>query len=436
MLSGLRNIVAKEVKELIRDPRILLGIILVPLLMFPLMGFMIRTSQEATMEKMKNISVAVIDLDKGVFAQNLTDLLKFYGNLKVEMLSALNINDVASDVQDSNVTAVIVIPEDFSENLTNDRSAELNVYGVFRGGGIAEGGAFSTVNNLLQLFAQTLTNQTLEEERLDPEVVLEPVDISLKSIVKGEPVDMDPDTLFAVAMSQFFGFPFAIMMLIILAMQLAATSVASEKEEKTLETLLSLPISRFTLLIGKLTGSVVVAAVGALATIVGVSYYVGSFTFGAPTQMTVNLSEIGLAPELFGYVILGVSLFVSLLSALALAVVVSVFAEDVRGAQSLLGFVYLPLFIPMLVLMFTDINALPLTMRIVLLAIPFTHPMLAARAMITGDYLTAIWGIGYVTIFTLVILYVAARIFATEKILTMRLRLRRRKTREEQLLTV
>jgi ABC-2 type transport system permease protein len=134
---------------------------------------------------------------------------------------------------------------------------------------------------------------------------------------------------------------------------------------------------------------------------------------------------------LFGYAILGASLFVSLLSALALAVVVSVFAEDVRGAQSLLGFVYLPLFIPMIVLMFADINTLPLTIRIILLAIPFTHPMLAARAMTTGDYFTAIWGIGYVTIFTLVILYVAARIFATEKILTMRLRLRRRKIREE-----
>ena len=77
MLSELRNIVQKEVKELIRDPRILLGIILVPLLMFPLMGFMMRVSQEAAMESMKNISVAVIDLDKGVFAQNLTDILNF-----------------------------------------------------------------------------------------------------------------------------------------------------------------------------------------------------------------------------------------------------------------------------------------------------------------------------------------------------------------------
>jgi len=431
LLSGLRNIVAKEVKELIRDPRILLGIILVPLLMFPLMGFMIRTSQEAAMESMKNISVAVIDLDNDVFAQNLTDILKFYGNFKVETLNASSIDEVARDVQDSNVTAVIVIPEDFSENLTNGVRAELEAYGVFRGGGIAESGTFSAVNNLLQLFEQILIKQALKDASLDPDVVLDPVNISAKSIVKGEPVDMNPDALFAVVMSQFFGFPFAIMMLIILAMQLAATSVASEKEEKTLETLLSLPISRFTVLIGKLTGSVIVATLGAVATIVGVIYYVGSITFGSPTQMTVDLSAIGLAPGLFGYAILGASLFVSLLSALALAVVVSVFAEDVRGAQSLLGFVYLPLFIPMIVLMFADINTLPLTIRIILLAIPFTHPMLAARAMTTGDYFTAIWGIGYVTIFTLVILYVAARIFATEKILTMRLRLRRRKIREE-----
>jgi len=431
LLSGLRNVVAKEVKELIRDPRILLGIILVPLLMFPLMGFMIRISQEAATESMRNISVAIIDIDNDFFAQNLTDILKFYGNFTVKTLNASSIDEVARDVQDSNATAVIVIPEDFSENITNGVRAELEVYGVFRGGGIAESSTFSAVNKLLQFFEQILIEQALVDASLEPDIVLDPVNISAKSIVKGEPVDMNPDALFAVAMSQFFGFPFAIMMLIILAMQLAATSVASEKEEKTLETLLSLPISRFTVLIGKLTGSVIVAALGAVATIVGVIYYVGSITFGAPTQMTVDLNAIGLAPGLFGYAILGVSLFVSLLSALALAVVVSVFAEDVRGAQSLLGFVYLPLFIPMIVLMFADINTLPLTIRIILLAIPFTHPMLAARAMTTGDYFTAIWGIGYVTVFTLVILYVAARIFATEKILTMRLRLRRRKIREE-----
>jgi ABC-2 type transport system permease protein len=220
-------------------------------------------------------------------------------------------------------------------------------------------------------------------------------------------------------------------MLIILAMQLAATSVATEKEEKTLETLMSLPLSRFTLLMGKLAGSTVVAAIGAVATILGVIYYMGSFSFGAPAQQPIDLVAVGLAPSLLSYMILGISVFVALLSALALAVVVSVFAEDVRGAQSLLGFVYTPLLIPMFVLMFADINTLPLGFQILLLALPFTHPMLAARATITGDYLTPVLGIGYVAIFTVAILYIAARLFATEKILTAKIRLGRKKVRAE-----
>lgn len=430
MLKGLRNLVAKEVKEMVRDPRILLGIVIGPLLILPFMGLMIRISQETAMESMRNMSVAIIDFDGGVFAQNLTDFLQNSG-VRIERQSTSNISEVAAVAQNSNITAVIVIPKDFSTNLTNGGQAEVEIYSVFRGGGVAESGTFSAVNSLLRAFEQKLTDQRLIEASLNPDAVLDPVDISAMSIVRGKPTDVNPDALFAVSMSQFLGFPFAILFLIILAMQLASTSVASEKEEKTLETLLSLPLSRFTILAGKLAGSVVVAAIGAAATILGVVYYIGAFSFGPSVQAPVDLGQVGLAPGLIGYVILGASLFVSLMSALAVAVVISLFAEDVRGAQSLLGFVYMPIFLPMLALIFTDINTLPLAVRIILLAIPFTHPMLAARAMITGDYFIAVLGIVYVAVFTLVILYVAARIFATEKILTMRIRFGKRRASAE-----
>ncbi|MCK5593443.1 ABC transporter permease, partial [Candidatus Bathyarchaeota archaeon] len=69
-------------------------------------------------------------------------------------------------------------------------------------------------------------------------------------------------------------------------------------------------------------------------------------------------------------------------------------------------------------------------LRIFIYAIPYTHPIIAAKAVTMGDYWTAMWGIIYVTAFTLVIMYVASRLFATEKILTAKLRfkwLRRRK---------
>ncbi len=432
MLKALRNIVAKEVKEMVRDPRILLGIVLAPLLIFPLLGFMFRTSTEAMQQSIKTISIAVIDLDKGSVAQNLTDFLKSFPSVKVETIDAQNIDEIASTVQTSNVTAVIVIPQNFSLNITNGEKGELKIYGVFRGGGIAESVTFSAVQNLLESFKKNLVLETVQQKFPEnPDVVLEPIGVSQESIVKGKPVNVNPSALFGFAQAQFLGLPLALFMLIILAMQLAATSVATEKEEKTLETLMSLPLSRFTMLIGKLAGSTIVAAMGAVATILGVIYYMGSFAFGAPTQPSLDLTAIGLSPSLVGYVILGTSVFVSLLCALALAVVISVFADDVRGAQSLLGFVYTPLVFPIFVLMFADLNSLPFGLRLFLLALPFTHPVLAAQATMTGDYFTPILGIGYVTAFTLVILYVAARIFATEKILTMRIRLGRRKLKEK-----
>jgi len=93
-----------------------------------------------------------------------------------------------------------------------------------------------------------------------------------------------------------------------------------------------------------------------------------------------------------------------------------------RDAQSLVGFLYILFILPMFFMMFSDINSLPLGLRIVLLAIPYTHLMLAAKASITGDYFLAGLGVVYVSVFTIVVLYVAARLFATEKILTMKLR--------------
>jgi len=193
-----------------------------------------------------------------------------------------------------------------------------------------------------------------------------------------------------------------------------------------------MPVGRFTILLGKLAGSVIVAAVGALAYLVGINYYTGSFTFAVQTQPSVDLASVGLAPTLPSYLVLGASLFVTLLSALAIAIAVSSFAEDVRSAQSIVGYFYIILFVPMIFTMYTDIGMLPFALRLVLLAIPYTHPMLAARASFTGDYTTAVLGIVYVTAFTLAILYIAARIFTTEKILTMRLRLRRRKQKREE----
>ena len=420
MLKGLGNVVVKELKELLRDPKILIGMIVVPLVMFPIMGFVIRGAMESTEERLQRLQVGVADFDQDIFAENLTYFLKNVLNLTLVSINASTVDEAVAILQtETNATDLIVIPSGATENVSQGNPAAVEVYSVFSGtGGIAEMASSSVVIEYLEIFKRYLAPN--------------PFQTLSKSIVKGKLVDVPPSVLSTITYSQVFALPVTISILLVFSMQIAATSVASEKEEKTLETLLSLPISRFTILSGKLAGSIIVAAAGAVAIMIGFNYYMGSFMVMGDMGVSVDLAAIGMAPTLLGYAVLGASVFMALLSALALAIIISAFSEDVRGAQSIVGYLYMIIMLPMFVIMFADFNSLPLVARVVLLAVPYTHPMLAAQASLTGDYLTAVLGVGYVALFTVALLYVAAKLFATEKILTAKLKFRGLRLRKKK----
>jgi len=423
----------KEIKELVRDPKILLGMIIVPLIMFPLMGFAIQTSMETAEQSIGKTSIALMDQDQGPVAESLENYLALF-NFTVTHLDNMSLDQALIQVQDSNLTNLVIIPSGFSQNITEGGTASLTVYTPFKGGGgIAASTRSSAINSLLYSFENAIIDQRIKEgfPESNSTEILNPILLSEKSIVKGKSADVSPEILFSLMMSQTMIMPIGMMTLLIFAMQLAATAVASEKEEKTLETLLTLPINRTMILAGKLTGSIIVAVVGAIAYLVGFSYYMTSFTGMIPTG-SVDLAAIGLAPTIASYTILGISLFMALLSALALAISLSVFAEDVRGAQAIVGPLSILFIFPMIFTMFTDITALPFPLSIILLAIPFTHPMLAANVSFTGNYLGAIGGIAYMAIFTVVVLYIAARLFGTERILTAKLKFKRFSLRKKK----
>lgn len=427
MLKGLLNIIIKEVKELVRDPKILLGMIIVPLVMFPLMGFAIQTSMESAEQSIEETSIALIDQDHGLVAESLEDYLLLF-DFTITNFNDLTINQTLTEVQNSNITNLVMIPTGFSQNITEGKSANLIVYTPFKGGGgIVSSTQSSAIKSILNNFENAIINQRINEgfPGANATEILNPIILSEKSIVKGKSADVSPDVLFGLMMSQSTIMPVGMMTLLIFAMQLAATAVASEKEEKTLETLLTMPINRSMILAGKLTGSILVALVGSLAYLLGFSYYMNSFT-GLIGTSNVDLASLGLEPTIASYSILGVSLFMALLSALALAISLSVFAEDVRGAQALVGPLSVLFIFPMIFTIYTDINTLPFPLSIILLAIPFTHSMLAANVTFTDNYIGAIGGIVYMTIFTIVVLYIASRLFGTEKILTAKLKFKRK----------
>jgi len=407
LLRGFGNFLIKELKELIRDPKILLGMIIVPLVMFPVLGGIMSFSVKSAQENAGKMTMLVINHDGGqgstVFMSNLSQTITIYN------VTASNVTDAIPLMPEYNATMIMEIPAAFSQNVANNTPVEVKIYSVFAGVSMFESMGSSLIDGLIANYNRDLAPNVVRTNK--------------SVIIKGELFEnVDPMQLSGLMLSQAIAMPITIMILLSYSMQIAATSVAMEKEEKTLETLLTLPMDRFAILAGKLSGSVIIAGVGALAYMFGFNYYMGSLTSIGTSGAGLDLAKLGLVPSLFGYLLLGVSLFVTLLSALALAVILSAFAEDVRGAQSLVGYVYPFLFVPSLALMYVDFNTLPFVLKVVLFAIPFSQPIIASKSVIMGDYLTAGLGIAYVAAFTLAIMYVASRLFATEKILTAKLR--------------
>jgi ABC-2 type transport system permease protein len=426
LLKGFTTILLKELKELMRDPKILIGMIVLPLIMFPVLGLVMGFAVQTAQTEAQKATLLVVDNDNGNWSQVFVEYLNSTMNVNtVNNVLPQNVVDRGLLAQ-YNSSTFLVIPAGFSDNITRHNAGEWNVtgvvntYGVFNGGG----GIFSGVGN---------TTVTAVVNGFNRAVAPNVVSVSESSVIKGIITNgVSVSVLSSLLLTQSIALPITIIVMLTYAMQIAATSVAMEKEEKTLETLLTTPVDRFAILMGKVSSTIIVAGVAAITVLIGYNYMLGSLTVGIAGSSggSVDLVALGVVPSIGGYVLLGISLFFTLLSALALAVVMSAFSENVRGAQALVGYIYPLIFLPAMALIYLDVNSLPLAMKAIFYAIPYSHPILAAKAVVTGDYGTVVFGIVYVAIFTVVIMYIASRLFATEKILTAKLRFGKSKAKQ------
>src|SRR3989304_2728960 len=142
MLKGFQTILVKELKELIRDPKILLGMIIFPLITFPVLGAVLGYAQQTAQKQAQKATLLVVNNDNGNWSQTLIDFLTASG-VKTTVVSNLTPEQVLEQdlLSTYNSTQFLVIPHPYSANLRPNTSgrkgmtAPVNVYGVFQGGG-------------------------------------------------------------------------------------------------------------------------------------------------------------------------------------------------------------------------------------------------------------------------------------------------------------
>jgi len=433
-MRKLKAIVIKELRDLLRDRTTMVSIIVIPLVMFPLMGLAFAGAQQVVP---KTVTVAVLNLDEGHLGGQLIEFLRNSPNIKV-----VTINETADDYgklvlklhYEQGIDELLVIPENFT-GLAGDpyKTGQLYYYAYASPGG----SYFATsADQVVEAYKQFLIQMRIKtlNETADPPTVLRPFTVSYVSMVGETPVLSPPTLVKAILASQKWTIPVATMIVIMTSMQIVATAVASEKEAKTLETLLSTPISRLSILGGKVISSIVIALISGASYMVGFTIYMGMITGQAmeqkiPAELVERVNAILLGPNmLLG---MGVLMVVALITAIAIAVSLSVYAEDVRSAQALVSYVSLLIWIPAMFVMSADPELLPLGYKLALYAVPFTHAFVGVNRIIDGNYMAIGIGIGYMTLFSIIFMYIAARSFTTEKIFTVRLRLFKKRSVSE-----
>ena len=73
MLKGFQTILIKELKELIRDPKILIGMIVLPIVIFPVFGLVLGYAVESAQEQAQRATLLVVNNDGGNWSQAFID---------------------------------------------------------------------------------------------------------------------------------------------------------------------------------------------------------------------------------------------------------------------------------------------------------------------------------------------------------------------------
>ncbi len=432
-MRKLKAMVVKELKDLLRDRTTMISIIVIPLIMFPLMGMAFAGARQVAPQ---TVTVAVLNLDEGPLGGQLVDYLRNAPQVKV-----VELNETAEDYgrlvlrlhYERGIDELLVIPRNFSRLAGNPYSTGSLYYYAYASPG---GSYFATsADQVVESYKRLLIQMRIKmlNETADPPTVLTPFYVSYVSMVGEKPILSPPTIVKAILASQKWTIPIATMIVIMTSMQIVAAAVASEKEAKTLETLLSTPISRLSILGGKVISSIVIAIVSGASYMVGFTIYMNMVTGQAmeraiPPELVGEVNSILLGPRMmFG---MGALMVMALITAIAIAVSLSVYAEDVRSAQALVSYISLLIWIPAMFVMSADPELLPLGYRLALYAVPFTHAFVGVNRIIDGNYTAIAIGVAYMAAFSLAFMYIAAKSFTTEKILTVRLRIFRRRRAE------
>jgi ABC-2 type transport system permease protein len=414
------NLLLKEIRELAT-----LQLVISLVFTMGLFYFMGELAKKEVKRAEATQKISALDLDGSELSKGVLDGLRM-ARFKISPVKETTKEAAVEAAKKSDASLLLVIPEGFGESVARFQPKEIESYTYLRGfsmSGLRKSAVFKAV---VAATNDYLSNSFLRKKipDLDPEALKNPIKSLDFVVVKDRMAQGSASAIAGFVYSQSIFVPVILMMIIIYSSQMVISAIAMEKQNKTLETLLTVPIKRTSIVTAKMMAAGLVGLLSAVIYMFGFKSYMGEMMGGKSLTAGVDsvVRNLGLVLDARGYFLLGVSLFFAILCALAMATILGVLAEDFRSAQSLIMPVIFLVMIPYFLSFFSDIRTLSTPVRLLVLAIPFSHPFLASQNILLEEYAAVYYGILYMAVFFAVLVFLAARIFSTDRVLTMKLR--------------
>jgi len=439
-MSDLTTIIKKEVKELL-TPGSVASVIVMVVLFAALGGLIGDEVSKSTV--MPVIGIANSDDQKIETESGEWDayefLKKFYLNSGDKRITPETIDqfvikmsekDVLDQMLETGATVAFILSDQFKENIEDGLTpetgktytkGEIYQYYVYEPSGMISGTVSTTITTyLVAAMNSDLSKLILGDDADYVNFIEAPIDSS-KTItyIKGnEQEGVTPAEIGEAMTGQTIFIPMIIMIIIMMVGSIVISSMGSEKENKTLETLLTLPISRTVIVTGKIIAAAMVGLVFGLAYMFGMAFYISGIAVMSVGTTDIDLGSIGLSLGIVDYILVAISMFLSITCALGICMILGAFAKNYKSAQTMTMPLSILAIIPMFITMFSGWYGSNMLIKAVLFAIPFSHPMMATTALLNDDMTLVLAGIAYMAIFAVVAIFITVKLYNSDILVT------------------
>lgn len=347
----------KDLLELTRVKMLLVMLVLMPLFMMLMVGYIFPTSSS-----IDHLPVGLVNLDAG-YDNDYSASQMFVAQLEainnqtgaMELISATSFDDVKTKIQNGDLHGGIIIPENFSSNLMIGKQATITVItdpSIPQLSQTMQGVLTQMIDQmgiwLAQQNIQQLDNSISADNAL---AIIDPYNIQTKGTVPGNPNYF-----------QFVASGIIAMMVMMSLMTGLPHAISHEKEVGTLDGMMAAPVSRLSILLGKTIAQTVRGIIQAVIILVLAVVLFGVTIYGS-------------IPLIFALLLLGV------FSIVGLGIVITSFAKTEETAMMIM----MTLMFPMMFLsgVFFPIEQMPWFMQGISMVLPLTYLSTALRKVMT-----------------------------------------------------